>query len=714
MANRIKGLTIEIGGDTTKLDKALKGVNSTIKTTQTSLKDVNKLLKLDPKNTELLTQKQKLLTDGIQATGDKLKTLKEAAAQAKVQLEQGALTQSQYDALQREILDTESELKKLQTEAKNFGSVGAQQVAAVGGQMQELGGKIEDVGKKMSVVSAAVVALGKVSVDAFNEVDDGMDTIIKKTGASGEALEGMEEIFEHIAASVPADFNQIGSAIGEVNTRFGLTGTELEDLSTKFIKFAQLNDEDVSSSIDSVQKAMAAFGVQTEDAGAFLDTLNKVGQNTGISMGALASSLVTNGAYMKEMGFDAATSATFLGQLEKSGIDTSAVMTGLRQAIKNASAEGKPLNQALIELEEGMKNAGSASEATQQAIELFGSRAGVQLAVALRDGTVSLAELANTSATLDDALGNVDDTFEETLDGVDAFKTSSNQLKLTLGELGGTIGETLAPMLEKVTEVLKKLQDGWNKLSPEAQNTIVKIGMIVAAIGPALLIIGKVISTIGTLMTYAPVIIGFLTGPVAPIVALVAAIGLLVGVIVKNWENIKSIISNLKGIFTDMTVVVNGKINELKNNITEKFQSIVNAAKNWGRDMIQNIINGITNMIGKLKSKVKSVADTIASFLHFSVPDEGPLKDFDKSMPDMIDLMVKGIDQNQYKLEDAVNGLAENIASPVGGYNGILGQILAGINNGSQIVLDSGELVGATAGKYNMAFGAMAQKEAVR
>lgn len=119
MASRIKGITVEIGGDTTGLDKALKNVNATIRTTQSSLKDVNKLLKLDPANTELLAQKQKLLKDAIGSTKEKLDALKTAQEQAKQQMENGDLGQDKYDALQREIIETEQELQKLAQEAVN-------------------------------------------------------------------------------------------------------------------------------------------------------------------------------------------------------------------------------------------------------------------------------------------------------------------------------------------------------------------------------------------------------------------------------------------------------------------------------------------------------------------------------------------------------------------------------------------------------------------
>ena len=123
MAGRIKGITVEIGGDTTKLQTALKGVNSEIKNTQSQLKDVEKLLKLDPGNTELLAQKQKALSTEIGATKEKLTTLKTAAEQANQALANGDITQGQYDALQREIVDTEEKLKSLENEYRNFGSV---------------------------------------------------------------------------------------------------------------------------------------------------------------------------------------------------------------------------------------------------------------------------------------------------------------------------------------------------------------------------------------------------------------------------------------------------------------------------------------------------------------------------------------------------------------------------------------------------------------
>ena len=138
MANRIKGITVEIGGDTTKLSKALEGVNKNIRNTQTQLKDVQKLLKLDPTNTELLSQKHKLLADAVTATKEKLETLKTAAAQANEALARGDINQEQYDALQREIIEPEQELRNLQTEADKTNTAFAK-IGAAGEVMQNVG-----------------------------------------------------------------------------------------------------------------------------------------------------------------------------------------------------------------------------------------------------------------------------------------------------------------------------------------------------------------------------------------------------------------------------------------------------------------------------------------------------------------------------------------------------------------------------------------------
>lgn len=173
MASRIQGITVEIGGDTTKLTTALKGVNSEIRNTQSQLRDVEKLLKLDPGNTERLSQKQRLLNEEVQATKEKLEALKTASEQANAALEQGTISKDQYDALQREIIATEHVLEDLEEQAEQS-AVALQKIANAGESLKSAGDKGTDVGKKMSVVSAGIVAAGTASTKAALDFEDAM------------------------------------------------------------------------------------------------------------------------------------------------------------------------------------------------------------------------------------------------------------------------------------------------------------------------------------------------------------------------------------------------------------------------------------------------------------------------------------------------------------------------------------------------------------
>lgn len=201
MAGKIKGITIEIGGDTTGLDKALKGTNAEIKRTQNELKDVNKALKLDPSNTELLEQKQRALADAVAATSEKLDTLKEAQKQAAEQLAKGEIGQEQYDALTREIVKTEAELKKATTEANNFSATMEKAKVALG----KVGSAAEDVAKKTKGLSTAaggaLAAIGGLALKSAASADE-LNTLSKQTGITTDDLQKMQYAADLVDVSV--------------------------------------------------------------------------------------------------------------------------------------------------------------------------------------------------------------------------------------------------------------------------------------------------------------------------------------------------------------------------------------------------------------------------------------------------------------------------------------------------------------------------------
>ena len=364
---------------------------------------------------------------------------------------------------------------------------GNSMASSFGSTMSKAGGSLT------KGVTLPLAAVGAASVAAWKEVDAGLDTIIQKTGASGEALESMGDILNNITATIPTDFATAGAAIGEVNTRFGVTGQELETLSGQFIKFAALNNQDVSSSVDNVSKVLAAFGMEASDAGMMLDALNTVGQQTGVDVGSLAQLLSANASSFREMGLSAEEAASFMGAADMAGIDATQMVMGLRTAMKSAASDGTTLDAVIAQFSDTMASNASESDKLAAAYELFGSRAGASIYNAVKNGTL---DLATFSSSLGDFEGSVSATFEGTLDPLDQFTTIMNQLKSVGADLVTAMGPALVDVLGTVAGVVGTLADAWGKLSPETQSFIVKMGLLAAAAGPVLSVGGKAVSGI--------------------------------------------------------------------------------------------------------------------------------------------------------------------------------------------------------------------------
>ena len=626
MADKIRGITIELNGDSTGLMKAIKGTNAELKKTQSSLKDVSKLLKFDPGNTALLTQKQDYLKKAVDETSKKLEQEKKVLEELKSAGDTSDTTEQQR-ALERQIAETEQRLESLKNEAKEFGSVASQQFKVAGEKLKEVGKNVQDVGTNLTkYVTAPLAAVGAASIAAFNEVDAGLDTIIQKTGASGETLDSMQKSMETIATTIPTGFDQAGAAVGEVNTRFGLMGDELTDLSSKFIQFAELNGTDVSGSIDKVQSSMAAFGMDASQAGNVLDILNKAGQDTGISMDELASALTSNSTTLKEAGFTFEQSAGFIANLNKNGIESGTVMTGLKKALQNATKEGKPLSQALAELQEELKNASSDTEAMQKATELFGAKAGPQMVKALQEGRISLDASANSIENWGDSVEN---TFNATLDAPDKLKVTFNELKLVGADLGGTLLEMVVPALQKLSEIVHAAREAWNGLDDSQKKIIITVAGVAAAIGPVLTIIGTVITTVGTLVAGIGSVIGVMAGIAPAVGAAVVAFGPFIAAgaaivaagvaIYKNWDTIKAKAAELndaiKEKFEEIKTTVHDKWEEVKQKTSETWDAIKQKTSEAGKVMLTDVNKSLSDIQAAYESHGGGISGAAAAIM---------------------------------------------------------------------------------------------------
>lgn len=559
---------------------------------------------------------------------------------------------TQYENLQTQIAKTNSALEE---NGGVWGAIGAE-MDAIAAKCNEVGDKISSVGDSLTKgLTTPITALGAASAKAWSEVDEGMDTIIKKTGATGEALEGLTQVAENIATSIPTSFDAVGNAVGEVNTRFGLTGDELEDLSKQFIEFADLNGTSVSNSIDNVQAAMAAFNLDATEAGTVLDILNKAGQDTGISVDTLASNLLTSASAMTEMGFDINEAAGFIANLEKNGVDASSTMSGLKKAFANAAKDGISMEDALKDLETSLKDTSGETNATETAIELFGAKAGPAIAKAVQEGKLSFDSAANSIKDFGDSVGS---TFDATVDPIDEFQVNMNKLKLVGTDVINTAAPLISNAMEKMAEVIQKVSDAWNGLSEDQQQMIINVALVVAAIGPVLSIVGRVVSSLSTVFSIGSTIAGFiptiisavstvgtvLMGTVIPaiggvIAALVPFLPIIAGVaaaiagivlVVKNWGTITEwltekwetftgyIIEKVSGIqaffeqnFGLFGQLVSTKIEIIKILIETAIETIRIIFVTFGK-VLQALFSGDWELIGEILSNAwESIKSTI-------------------------------------------------------------------------------------------------------
>lgn len=672
MADEIRKVGIEITAEGAKeFTQSMKDIKAATSEAYSELKLAQSQYDKNTSVTKKLEDRQKYLTTATEQYTKKaallegeLKELESAENKDETAI---AKKRTELNKCNAKLEEYKKALGDVNDKLKNHSA----QLQEWGSKLQAVGGKMTDVGKTLTThVTAPIAAVGAVSTVAWKEVDEAMDTVKVKTGATGEALEDMQQRTKNIAESIPTDFQTAADAVGEVNTRFSLTGEALEDLSQKFIEYAKINDTDVSSSIDSVQSAMAAWNIKAEDAGKVLDTLNKCGQDTGISVDKLSDMLKSNKTALDEAGMSFSDAAVFLANMDKSGIDASTAMTGLKKTLQNATKEGKTSNEALKELQEELSNSTDKTDAYAKATELFGAKAGPAIADACMEGRLSFEGLGTS---MDDFAGNVSDTFNDTVSPLDNFQTTLNTMK----DLGYEIVEAAAPLILEVMEKLKEgvttLKEKWDGLSDGQKESIIRIAAIVAAIGPVVAILGTVISTIGTIMTVVGTAMAVIGAPLlATIAAVVAAVvaAIAIGVaLYKNWDKIKKgaedFVNGVKQKWSDfkqktvetfnsikdgaaekiaaMKDAVKDKVDSLKESVTEKWTDIKEnvsdkidslkeaAADKWtsikenAADMIDGLKDAAADKFESLKEKAKSIFDAVLKVITDPI---GSAKDF--------------------------------------------------------------------------------------
>lgn len=297
-STRIRGLTIELGADASGVTKALKEIDSNLKTTQSNLKDINKLLKLDPKNTELLTQKQKNLEDAIDLTKKRVEELKNAQSNV-------AEGTKEWDAIQREIISTEASLKDLEKQYKDFGSVASQQVKAVGESLKSAGSKVTEFGQKLAPVSATATAFGtgllKLGYDAVTASDD-LNTLSKQTGFTTAEIQKMQ----YAADRIDVSFEDIAGALKKFKSKIDPSNKSLQALGVS-VTDADGNLRDATDVFQDAITALSKIDNETEKDQMAMELFGK-------SADSLAGIIDDGGAALKDFGDEAENLGLILDQ----------------------------------------------------------------------------------------------------------------------------------------------------------------------------------------------------------------------------------------------------------------------------------------------------------------------------------------------------------------------------------------------------------------
>ncbi|WP_291634537.1 phage tail tape measure protein, partial [Clostridium sp.] len=519
--NNIKGITVEINGETGPLQNALKGVNKSSYDLKQELKQVEKALKLDPTNTVLLQQKQELLAKSVTNTKDKLETLKIAEQQAQAKFAEGKISEEQYRALQREVINTEQELGRLETAAANSNST----LARISETSDKIAKGAKNVGTAMTPVTVAIGGVATGAVAAFTAVDEGMDIVIKKTGATGKTAEELETIYKDLASSVPDSMDQVGAAVGEINTRFEFTGETLKKASEDFLKFARINDMDVNSSVKLVSRAMGDAGIKSSEYNSVLDKLTVAAQKSGIGMDSLTTNLAKYGAPMRALGIDTDTSIAMFAGWEKAGVNTEIAFAGMKKAISNWGSQGKDSAKEFEKTLEAIKSAPDIASATSMAIDVFGQKAGPDLADAIQGGRF---EVQDYIEALKKSEGAVTNTYAGIESGTDKAKTAFNALKVAGGELGETIMTTLTPILMSIAEKAKELATKFAGLSDGTKKTILIVMALIAGIAPLAFLISGIATIVGAVAGAFTIVSGAIaaaTGGAAAATPVIAGLG---------------------------------------------------------------------------------------------------------------------------------------------------------------------------------------------
>ena len=667
-AKTLKGITVEINGKTTGLANALKDVTKTSTALSSNLKEINKALKLDPGNTELLNEKQKILSESVAAARKELETLEGVQKQVSDQYANGDIDRGAWLEYQNKLQKAKQHLEDLEKAQKDFGTAAAQAIKEAGAKIEEYGGKVEGVGKKLMPVSGVAAATGTALTKMAWDFEDGMAKVSTIADTTEVPISDLEKQIKQLSDSTGVEAGEIAENVYNAISAGQKTGDAVNFVS-KATDLARAGFAETGDALDILSTIMNAYGLEASEVDKVSNDLimtQNLGKTTvaelSSSMGKVIPTAKSTGVNLDELcgayavmtsnGVATAETTTYLNsmlnELGKQGSTAANAFAAGTEHIKEggltmaeAMEQGWSLSDVLSVLDEQAAASGTSIN------NMFSSAEAGKAANILWDNAEkfngAVEEIQGSTTATSDALGNLETSGHKT-------EVAINQIKNAGLEFGQTISAMLAPALQKLAEYIRNAKEKLDGMDDGQKQAIVTIGLIVAAIGPALVVIGKVITAVGTITTGVGSLVGFVGGTVVPLItgtimpALSGLWALITGALMSALSGLWALITGtlmpaLSGLWALMLanpisiviaaiaaivaafVLLWNKCEGFRNfwiNLFSSVKSTVVDAKNSVLSTFDGIKNGISSRIEGAKNSVHNAIENIKGFFNFS------------------------------------------------------------------------------------------------
>ena len=629
MADDLKkvGLVFKADG-TADFAKSLKTINSLTQENYSSFKLAKSQWDSSTKSMDKLRDTQRYLSSQTDAYTAKVDTLKEELKNL----------ENAENRNEKAISDKKNALNNAQATLNNYkkgldevnGKLksGSAQIEEYAKKIENFGSKTKEVGGSLSKnITAPIATAGTAAYAAWMSVDEAYDNIAVGTGATGDALSKLQESFDNVFAKAPFDAMDISNSLADLNTRFGFTGKVLEDASEKFLRFASVNKTDVSNAVALVSRAMGDAGIPAEEYTSVLDALTTASQASGISIDALTGNITKYGAPMRALGYTTEESIAIFASWEKAGVNTEIAFSGMKKAISNFSAEGKDAKVEFKKTLEEIAKCPDIASATTKAIEVFGTKAGPDLADAIKGGRFEFEEMLKL---VESSSGQLDASFEATMDPADKAKVALNNLTLAGAALGDVIQSALGPVFESLADILKDFTEWFKNLNPEIRQTIVIVGGIIAAVGPLLVLIGALAGPISTALglfakfklalfgtaEQAGIMGTMVSGLTGPILAVIGIIALVTAALIDLYNNNEEFRKNVNDMISNLIEILQTLWNSF-------LYPILTAVKDVLLDIWNNAIlpvwETVKNCIADIIAKLSGLIEVLTPVINFII-----------------------------------------------------------------------------------------------